>query len=109
MHTLHGCGALKAIYDVLQKTCQENFEESVADPNARSDGQGRRADESVDLWSWDGIEAWAAVVGEKDCLDRRGRKVSVACRSGYAGRPSSRRHSALRLRSRMTGEAKPLI
>lgn len=50
VYTLHACGALKAVYGVLQKTCQTSFEESVSDPNARIDGQTRRAEESMDLW-----------------------------------------------------------
>ena len=47
---LHACGGLKAVYAVLQKTCQESFEESVSDPNVKSDGPPRRGDESMDLW-----------------------------------------------------------
>ena len=48
--TLHSCDGLKAIFQVLRRTCEDDINSSPADLNYRSEPQTRRSDESIEMW-----------------------------------------------------------
>jgi hypothetical protein len=50
VEALRSCGGLKAIYETLQKICEDDFQSASPELPGRTDSQPRRADESIELW-----------------------------------------------------------